>query len=524
MTQKTAIIIGAGPAGLTAAYELLEKTDIKPLIIEMTPDIGGISKTVNYKGNRIDIGGHRFFSKSDRVMKWWENIMPLQGAPSSDDLILDRDVTLSDQNNAPDPEKSDIVMLVRNRLSRIFFLRSFFDYPISLKWNTFKNLGLIRITRIGLSYLKARVIPIKDEKSLEDFIINRFGRELYLTFFKDYTEKVWGVPCSQIKPDWGAQRIKGLSITKTLLHAVKTIMVKDESVGQKSIETSLIDRFMYPKLGPGQLWEEVARIVESRGGVIRMNSELVGLTLKNDEITSATVRDTDTGQIENISGNYFFSSMPVKQLIASMGLQKEAVVNEVANGLTYRDFLTVGLLMRKLKINNETNRKSVNNIVPDNWIYIQEREVKVGRLQIFNNWSPYMVKDPDTVWIGMEYFCNEGDDIWTMPDDQLIRFGITELASIDIIDKKDVLDATVIRMPKAYPAYFGTYDRFDEIREFTDQIGNLFLIGRNGMHRYNNSDHSMLTAMVAVENIIQNKKSKDNIWTVNTEKDYHETK
>ena len=524
MTQKTAIIIGAGPAGLTAAYELLEKTDIKPLIIEMTPDIGGISKTVNYKGNRIDIGGHRFFSKSDRVMKWWENIMPLQGAPSSDDLILDRDVTLSDQNNAPDPEKSDIVMLVRNRLSRIFFLRSFFDYPISLKWNTFKNLGLIRITRIGLSYLKIRVIPIKDEKSLEDFIINRFGRELYLTFFKDYTEKVWGVPCSQIKPDWGAQRIKGLSITKTLLHAVKTIMVKDESVGQKSIETSLIDRFMYPKLGPGQLWEEVARIVESRGGVIRMNSELVGLTLENDEITSATVRDTDTGQIENISGNYFFSSMPVKQLIASMGLQKEAVVNEVANGLTYRDFLTVGLLMRKLKINNETNQKSVNNIVPDNWIYIQEREVKVGRLQIFNNWSPYMVKDPDTVWIGMEYFCNEGDDIWTMPDDQLIRFGITELASIDIIDKKDVLDATVIRMPKAYPAYFGTYDRFDEIREFTDQIGNLFLIGRNGMHRYNNSDHSMLTAMVAVENIIQNKKSKDNIWTVNTEKDYHETK
>ena len=524
MTQKTAIIIGAGPAGLTAAYELLEKTDIKPLIFEMTPDIGGISKTVNYKGNRIDIGGHRFFSKSDRVMKWWENIMPLQGAPSSDDLILDRDVTLSDQNNAPDPEKSDIVMLVRNRLSRIFFLRSFFDYPISLKWNTFKNLGLIRITRIGLSYLKARVIPIKDEKSLEDFIINRFGRELYLTFFKDYTEKVWGVPCSQIKPDWGAQRIKGLSITKTLLHAVKTIMVKDESVGQKSIETSLIDRFMYPKLGPGQLWEEVARIVESRGGVIRMNSELVGLTLENDEITSATVRDTDTGQIENISGNYFFSSMPVKQLIASMGLQKEAVVNEVANGLTYRDFLTVGLLMRKLKINNETNRKSVNNIVPDNWIYIQEREVKVGRLQIFNNWSTYMVKDPDTVWIGMEYFCNEGDDIWTMPDDQLIRFGITELASIDIIDKEDVLDATVIRMPKAYPAYFGTYDRFDEIREFTDQIGNLFHIGSNGMHRYNKSDHSMLTSMVAVENIIQNKKSKDNIWTVNTEKDYHETK
>lgn len=524
MTQKTAIIIGAGPAGLTAAYELLEKTDIKPIIFEMTTDIGGISKTVNYKGNRIDIGGHRFFSKSDRVMKWWENIMPLQGAPSRDDLILGREVTLSEKSPSPDPEKSDVVMLVRNRLSRIYFLRSFFDYPISLKLSTFNNLGLIRIVKIGLSYAKARAFPIREEKSLEDFFINRFGRELYYTFFKDYTEKVWGVPCNNIKPDWGAQRIKGLSVTKTILHAIKSILNKDKTVGQKSVETSLIDMFMYPKLGPGQLWEEVARIVESKGGIINFNSELVGLSLEDNAIIQATIKNGVSGENTTLNGDYFFSSMPVKQLIKSMNLKDHKEVNEVAAGLTYRDFLTIGLLMKKLQIKNETNIKSINNIVPDNWIYIQEQEVKLGRLQIFNNWSPYMVKDPDTVWIGLEYFCNEGDEIWSMPDERLIEFGISELSGIDIISKNDVLDSTVIRMPKAYPAYFGTYDNFDKIKEFVDKIQNLFLIGRNGMHRYNNSDHSMLTAMVAVENIINGTNNKDNIWNVNAEEDYHEEK
>jgi len=254
MNQKIAIIIGAGPAGLTAAYEILNKTPIKPIIFEISSDIGGISKTVNYKGNRIDIGGHRFFSKYDRVMDWWQNIFPLQGKPSKDDIILNRDVPTSKKEAAPDPEKSDRVMLVRNRLSRIFFLRSFFDYPVALKWNTFKNLGMVKIARIGLSYINAQLFSIKDKKNLEEFFISRFGKELYLLFFRDYTEKVWGIPCSKIKANWGAQRIKGLSINKAIMHAVKCSFKKDSSITQKKTETSLINQFTYPKLGPGQLW------------------------------------------------------------------------------------------------------------------------------------------------------------------------------------------------------------------------------------------------------------------------------
>jgi len=524
MADRIAIIIGAGPAGLTAAYELLEKTDIKPIVYEMSGDIGGISKTVNYKGNRIDIGGHRFFSKSDRVMRWWGKIMPMQGAPSRDDLILGRKIKLSEDASAPDPETTDRVMLVRGRLSRIFFLRSFFDYPISLKWSTFRNLGIVRIVRIGLSYARAVVLPIKDEKSLEDFFINRFGRELYETFFKDYTEKVWGVPCSQIKPDWGAQRIKGLSITKTVLHAMRSIIRKDESIDQKKTETSLIEQFMYPKFGPGQMWETVAEIVRERGGEIHLHQRLVGLERSGDRLVAARLQNMHSGETVTVPGDYFFSSMPVKELVAAMTPQPPTDVTRVAGGLTYRDFLTVGLLMKRLQIENETDIPTVNDIVPDNWIYIQERDVKLGRLQIFNNWSPYMVKDPDTVWIGLEYFCYEGDELWTMADERLIEFATDELARIDIIDPADVLDATVIRMPKAYPAYFGTYDEFETVKQYVNGIDNLFLVGRNGMHRYNNSDHSMLSAMVAVENIVNGVSTKDNIWTVNTEKDYHEAK
>ena len=482
--QKTAIIIGAGPAGLTAAYELLNRTDIKPIIYEMTEDIGGISKTINYKGNRIDIGGHRFFSKSDRVMHMWKNILPSQ-------------------------------MLTRTRLSRIFFLRKLFDYPVSLNLNTFSNLGFMRIIKIGLSYVKIRLSPIKKEGSLEDFFINRFGKELYLTFFKDYTEKVWGIPCNKIRPEWGRQRIKGLSISKALLHAVKK---------QKNTETSLIGQFMYPKLGPGQMWEQVARIIKEKGGEIYLKHKVIGLKHHDNEMVEAVVKDEITSELITKTADYFFSTMPVKELIQSLqnGVPRE--VRHVANGLIYRDFITVGLLLRKLKIKNETGIKTINNIVPDNWIYIQERDVKLGRLQIFNNWSPYMVKDKNTVWIGLEYFCNEGDELWNQTDESFAKFAIDELAKIDIIEKEDVLDKVVIRMPKTYPAYFGTYDQFHVIRDFTDKFENLFLIGRNGMHRYNNQDHSMLTAMTAVENIINNIKSKHNIWAVNTEDEYHEEK
>ena len=525
MTQKTALIIGAGPAGLTAAYELLKNTDIKPIIFEMNSDIGGISKTVNYKGNRIDIGGHRFFSKSERVMDWWQEVMPLQDKPAFDDIELGRELPLAEPGSGADPEKTDRVMLIRSRLSRIFFLRSFFDYPISLKIRTFRNLGIARIARIGWTYLLINIKPKRKEESLEDFLINRFGTELYSTFFKDYTEKVWGVSCKEIPADWGAQRIKGLSISKSLIHAVKQIVSKDTSIDQKNTETTLIGQFLYPKLGPGQLWEEVADKVKLEGGEVHLNHQVVGLDFSNGKIKSLTILDEDSSESKTVEGDYFFSTMPIKDLITAMPREKvPGNVLQVAEGLVYRDFITVGLLLKKLQLKNDTSIKTLNNIVPDNWIYIQESDVKIGRLQIFNNWSPYMVKDKNNVWIGLEYFCQEGDSLWSKADEDFIEFAKDELENIDIIDKSDVLDATILRVPKTYPAYFGTYDRFPELREFTDSLENLFMVGRNGMHRYNNADHSMLTAMVAVENIINGVTQKDNIWDVNTEHEYHESK
>ncbi|MBT3207181.1 MAG: NAD(P)/FAD-dependent oxidoreductase [Bacteroidetes bacterium] len=501
--KKTSIIIGAGPAGLTAAYELVHKTDIKPIIFEGSKDIGGISKTVNYKGNRIDIGGHRFFSKSDRVMQWWQNILPIE------------------KHNTVDNHN---IMLIRTRLSRIFFLRKFFNYPISLNLNTLRNLGLLRIIKIGISYFSIAIFPKKKEKSLEEFFINRFGKELYRTFFRDYTEKVWGVPCTEIEPEWGAQRIKGLSITKAFYYSIKNIFWKDKSIDQKNTETSLIDQFMYPKFGPGHLWERVAEIIKNKGGEIHLNKKAVGFETTQNQISKIEILDISTQNIQTYNADYYFSSMPVVDLINSMKATIPQNVKEIANGLVYRDFITVGLLLKKLKISNKTKISPKNNLIPDNWIYIQESDVKIGRLQIFNNWSPYLVKDENTVWIGLEYFCNEGDDLWQKSDEEFKKFAAIELAKIDIIDIADVLDSVIIRMRKTYPAYFGTYNQFDIIRNFTDKIENLFLVGRNGMHRYNNQDHSMLTAITAVENIINGKKTKENIWEINTEQDYHEEK
>lgn len=525
MNSKRAIIIGAGPAGLTAAYELVQRTDIKPIIFEKTCDIGGISKTVNYKGNRIDIGGHRFFSKSDRVMQWWLKIMQVQNLfahnathPAPSNGLKAHNIT--HHGNGPDPEKSDRVMLIRNRLSRIFYLRRFFNYPISLDMDTVKNLGVIRILKIGFSYIKARLFPIRPEASLQDFLINRFGDELYKTFFEDYTKKVWGIPCREISPEWGAQRIKGLSISKAILHALKQIASKDGSLSQKDTETSLIEQFLYPKYGPGQMWEEVARIIQSKGGEIFLNHEVVGINATSSMARQVIVKDTHGNATKSIDTPYLFSTMPVKDLIMGMNGVVPDSVKQVATGLQYRDFMTVGLLLNKLKL----KPPSADQIVPDNWIYIQEKDVKIGRIQIFNNWSPYLVKERDKVWIGLEYFCNEGDELWSQSDKQFTEFAIQELVELGIIDQKDVLDSVVIRMPKTYPAYFGAYDRFEEIKEFTCGFRNLFLIGRNGMHRYNNQDHSMLTAMQAVDNIIDGIDSKENIWAVNAEDEYHEQK
>jgi len=527
--SKTAIIIGAGPAGLTAAYELVTRTNIKPVIIEKTNDIGGISKTVVHNGNRMDIGGHRFFSKSDIVMKWWQDILPVQGSESKDDILKDiyyhkKRTRVILPPDGPDPEKTDRVMLIRNRLSRIFYLRKFFDYPVTLNGKTISNLGIIRIFKIGWSYIWVQIFPPKKINTLEDFFISRFGKVLYRTFFKDYTEKVWGVPCTEIAADWGAQRIKGLSITRALIHALKSAFKRDKSIDQKNTDTSLIEHFMYPKLGPGQMWETVAHIIEDKGGIIIKNSEVIELNIIDNQINEVSYLNHSTNLKSVVKGDYFFSTMAVRDLINAMGNKVPANVKKVSDGLQYRDFITVGLLLNKLKIKNETNIFTLTGLVPDNWIYIQERDVKVGRLQIFNNWSPYMVADIEKIWIGLEYFCNENDELWKMSDTKFIQFAINELHKIDIIDKTEVIDSTIIRMPKTYPAYFGTYSQFKIIRDFTDKIDNLFLIGRNGMHKYNNQDHSMLTAITAVNNIISGEKTKDKIWNINTEEEYHEEK
>jgi protoporphyrinogen oxidase len=520
---KTAIIIGAGPAGLTAACELLLRTDIKPIILEKSSDIGGISKTVNYKGNRIDLGGHRFFSKSDRVMKWWLDMLPIQSleAKAFDIKYHGRQTTLRNSEQGPDPEKDDKVFLIRHRLSRIFYLRKFFNYPVSADFETLARLGFGRSLLIVFSYFRAHFFPIRPEITLEDFFINRFGKVLYQTFFKDYTEKVWGKPPKEIKADWGRQRVKSLSISKAIIHSFKKIFQKKTDIYQKQTETSLIEQFLYPKYGPGQMWEEVAQKVVEKGGDVLMNMEVTGISLEKGQITGIQAKD-QSGKIHTYLADYYFSTMPVKELINAMGSEIPEHIKTIANGLDYRDFITTGLLLNKLIKQPGTSDDTLNNIVPDNWIYVQESDVKLGRIQVINNWSPYMVKDSTKVWLGLEYFCTEGDELWNLTDEKMTALAISELEKIGIIDASDVIDSTVIRMEKTYPGYFGSYNEFGKIVEFTDQIANLFLIGRNGMHKYNNQDHSMLTAMTAVDNIVNGVTSKANIWAVNTEEEYHE--
>ncbi len=519
--KKTALIAGAGPAGLTAALEFLKNTNIHPIVCEQSSEVGGISKTVQYHGNRIDIGGHRFFSKNQRVMNWWFEEMPLQGAPSSDDLLLHRDLPLAP--SGPDPQLSDRVMLTRNRVSRIFYLRKFFDYPISLKWQTFANMGLWRTLKAGCGYLFSQVHK-RPENSLENFYINRFGKPLYGMFFEDYTEKVWGLHPSKLGADWGSQRVKGLSIATIL----KDMITKKFSSGKgdnAKVETSLIESFVYPKLGPGQLWENVAGDIRQGGGEVRLQHSVCAIHVSEGKVTAVTVRDAD-GKEHDVLCDYFLSSMPLCDLIAALrGIEVPEEVQRVARELPYRDFITVGLLVDKLAIRNSTKIPTYQGRVPDTWIYIQERDVKIGRLQIFNNWSPYMVQDYEhTEWIGLEYFCNEGDTLWEMNDADFIRMATGELEHIGIIAPGAVKDAVRIKIRKAYPAYFGAYYELDKVRTFLDKIENLYCIGRNGQHRYNNMDHSMLTAMNTVDAIRSGSKDKSAIWNVNTEEAYHESK
>ncbi len=518
--MKKIVIIGAGPAGLTAAVQLLKDKDqqFEVVILEESNAIGGISRTVHYKGNRMDIGGHRFFSKSDEVMQWWNDLMPTQGKNSFDDKKLHRKKPLVE--GGPDPEKEDKVMLIRDRVSRIYYKKHFFDYPVSMKWETIKNMGFLTTLDAGCSYLKSTVAPLPED-NLENFYINRFGRTLYSMFFEGYTKKLWGRHPSEISADWGSQRVKGLSIVALLKDMASKLT---GSKGDKEVETSLIEQFYYPKYGPGQLWETAAEKVKELGGTILMNHGVTKINTEKGKIKSV-VCNTPDGE-KTIDGDIFISSMPVKDLVCSM--QGEPVPEdmlEIAEGLPYRDFVTVGLLVPKLNLKNETAIKTLSNIVPDCWIYVQDRNVKLGRIQIFNNWSPYMVEKPEeTVWIGMEYFCNEGDKFWNLPDKQRIKFAARELAKMGVIDESDVLDAHCEKVKKAYPAYFDTYEDFDDLIEYLDTFENLYCVGRNGQHRYNNMDHSMLTAMRTADAIKAGKTDKTEIWNVNTEKEYHEKK
>ncbi len=507
------IIIGAGPAGLTAALELCEHSVIRPIVLEALDDVGGISRTVEYKGHRMDIGGHRFFSKSDWVMDWWRKRLPEATTPSGGDAM----------GYVPD---ADAVMLHRSRLSRIYFLRRFFDYPVTLSATTMRNLGLWRLVKIGVTYFQARLFPRRPERNLQDFFINRFGQSLYRTFFKDYTEKVWGVSCDKISSAWGAQRIKGLSILEALRHALGRVFRRTASgsLAQKHVATSLIDRFLYPKYGPGQMWRKAADELRADGGQIRHGLQVTTVELGGGRVQAVRARNLATGEETRFECDWLISTMPVKDLIASIEPPAPAAVAEVADGLMYRDFITVGVLLHRLKPNAYSLPGSTTNMVPDTWIYIQEPDVKLGRLQVFNNWSPALVPNPDTVWLGLEYFCQEGDELWNMPDERMGQFAIEELAKIGLIDKEDALDFNVVHVPKAYPAYFGSYDRFDTIRAFTDTVPNLFLVGRNGMHRYNNQDHSMLTAKAAAECIISGNTDKAEIWDINLDDEYHEEK
>lgn len=521
------VIIGAGPAGITTAYELQRTKELRDkydvTVLEQSNDIGGISKTENVDGNRMDMGGHRFFSKNDRVMQWWFNILPMQGSLPVDDIELGRKSEV--KVGGPDPMLADNVMLVRNRVSRIYFKHKFFDYPVKMNFNTIKNMGLITTMKCGFGYLGSCIHKLPED-NLENFYINRFGRPLYSMFFEGYTEKLWGRHPREISADWGAQRVKGLSITAMM----KDIFGKAFHIKNRKVETSLIESFYYPKFGPGQLWERALNGAKRNGVKVYMNTTVDNVEIHDGKVSKVYFKTSqNSGTLyDKFECDYVVSQMPLKDLVEGIDkAEKTEDISKIADGLPYRDFMTCGILVDKLAVENKTDIRTYRNQVPDCWIYVQDSGVTMGRVQIFNNWQPYMLKDvKNKVWIGTEYFCNEGDNLWNMQNVEFSSLAIRELKKIGLISDETRIEMThVERVKKAYPAYFDTYAKIDKLQEYLNSIDGLLCIGRNGQHHYNNMDHSMLTAFTAVD-IIEGKDgvTKEDLWNVNAEKEYHEEK
>jgi len=457
------IIIGGGPAGLTAAYQLT-KAGIASVVLEKDRVVGGISRTATHNGYRFDIGGHRFFTKVPAVEAMWREVL------------------------------GDTDFLRRQRLSRIYYNKRFFHYPLRPA-NALLGLGLWNSALILASYLKAQLFPQQPEVTFEQWVSNRFGERLYRTFFKTYTEKVWGIPCHQISAEWAAQRIKGLS----LLSALKNALLQQQAPDKSRVIKTLIDAFDYPRLGPGQMWEAVAARVPE----VRLGAEVKTIHWRGNRVEAV---ETANGQ--RVDGSHFISSMPLRELILRLSPAAPSDVRAAAEGLKYRDFLTVALIVNRAEV------------FPDNWIYIHDPEVRMGRIQNFKNWSPDMVPDPNTTCLGLEYFCFAGDGLWTMRDEDLIALGKREIEMLGLARADEVVDGSVVRMPKAYPVYDANYsEHLRVVRAFLGGLTNLQVVGRNGMHRYNNQDHSMLTAMLAVENILG---ARHDLWSVNDEREYIE--
>jgi len=469
--DREVLIIGAGPAGLTAAYEL-SKADIPCIVVEKDDAVGGISRTVSYKSYYFDIGGHRFFTKIDRVDSLWRTLL-------GNDLLR------------------------RKRSSRIYYDKKFFFYPLK-PLNTLHGLGLWNSFFILLSHLYAHLLPSKSEKTFEQWVCNRFGQRLYRIFFKTYTEKVWGIPCSEIRAEWAAQRIKGLSLLSILRHAI--LISRNGNGNKRRTIKTLIDEFDYPRLGPGMMWQKMADASKQNHTRLWLESEVEGILWSGSRVYALEVKRK--GQIQTVSATDFISSMPLREAILKLKPSAPEEVCEAAGGLRYRDFIIVALIV---------NRQEV---FPDNWIYVHDPAVKMGRIQNFKNWSPEMVPDPGKTCLGLEYFCFEGDSLWTAQDNDLIELGKRELQSLGLVNANEVEDGCVVRMPKAYPIYDSTYEHsLQVIRRYLAGLENFQVMGRNGMHRYNNQDHSMLLAMLAVENISG---ASHNLWTVNEEQEYCE--